>query len=112
VAGLFSGSISDPNQFLISSILHSSTLANNIHGTLLYSSFQRLLEIGFDFMMGRVWFLVSVGARDSLVLHESKAANQGRLREFSSGEDGPLYFSGIIGGAYRLSPGLLLHELE
>jgi len=61
VAGLFSGSISDPNQFLISSILHSSTLANNIHGTLLYSSFQRLLEIGFDFMMGRVWFLVSVG---------------------------------------------------
>lgn len=59
IAGLFGVNMSSPNQFLISSITNSSTLADNIHGTLLYGSLQRMLEIGFDFMIGRIWFLVT-----------------------------------------------------
>jgi 4-hydroxybenzoate polyprenyltransferase len=60
IAGLFGGGASSPNQFLISSMIHSSTLADNIHGTLRYVSLQRMLEIGFDFMLGRIWFLATV----------------------------------------------------
>jgi len=44
-------------QFLQTTIANSATLANNIHGTLLYASFDRLLSIGFDFMMARIWFI-------------------------------------------------------
>jgi len=45
---------------VIPSVSQSSTLADNIHGTLRYASLQRLLEIGFDFMMARVWFITSL----------------------------------------------------
>jgi len=45
--------------FLQNSVTHSQSLVNNIHGTLRYESFQRLFEIGFDFLMGRAWFIIT-----------------------------------------------------
>lgn len=49
-----------PLQFLGSSITNSSTFQNNLHGTLLYGYPVRALEIGFNFLMGKIWFLVAV----------------------------------------------------
>ena len=47
-----------PMQYLGSVILQSSTITNNIHGTLEYSSIERMVEIGFDFLMSKIWFVL------------------------------------------------------
>ncbi len=54
----FGGGHVETHQFIQSSILRSSTLADNIHGTLRYGSLVRMLEIGFDFMIARIWFIL------------------------------------------------------
>ena len=41
-------------------ILNSATFQNNLHGTLLYAYPARALEIGFNFFMGKIWYLVAV----------------------------------------------------
>ena len=60
IAALFGAHSTSVNQFIQTSILHSTTLADNIHGTLRYASLTRMLEISFDFMVGRIWFIVTV----------------------------------------------------
>ena len=59
VSGIFGSHYSGVDQFIQTSILHSSTLADNIHATLRYGSLTRMLEIGFDFMISRIWFIIS-----------------------------------------------------
>ncbi|MEI8248938.1 MAG: UbiA family prenyltransferase [Candidatus Taylorbacteria bacterium] len=49
---------STPMQYIGSVVLQSSTVTNNIHGTLEYGSIQRMVEIGFDFLMSKIWFVV------------------------------------------------------
>ena len=49
---------SNPMQYIGTVILDSSTTLNNIHGTLQYDSVQRMIEVGFDFLMGKLWFLL------------------------------------------------------
>ena len=58
LAQIFSDGHIPVNQYLQSVILHSSTLADNIHGTLHFQTLTRMLEIGFDFMIARVWLLL------------------------------------------------------
>jgi 4-hydroxybenzoate polyprenyltransferase len=48
-----------PLQFLARSIAESATFANNIHGTLIYAYPARALEIGFNFLVGRIWFVIA-----------------------------------------------------
>ena len=50
----------DPVLFFQNSITNSSTVYNNLHNSLQYSSFARFFEVSFNFMMGKVWFLMSV----------------------------------------------------
>lgn len=50
----------EPLVFIKKSIAESSTVANNIHSSLEYSSLTRLIEISFNFMMGKILFLVMV----------------------------------------------------
>jgi 4-hydroxybenzoate polyprenyltransferase len=49
-----------PLIFLGNSIANSSTISNNLHGTLQYSSAVRLLEISFNFIMGKIFFLILI----------------------------------------------------
>lgn len=53
-------STQSPLVFLVKSIENSSTVSNNIHSSLQYSSMTRLLEISFNFIMGKILFLISV----------------------------------------------------
>lgn len=52
------GSGGDPTIFLGKSIVASATFTDNLHTTLLYSSATRALEIGFNFLMAKILFLV------------------------------------------------------
>lgn len=45
--------------FFRDSMKDSATIANNLHGSLVYGSGFRLIEISFNFMMGKVLFLVT-----------------------------------------------------
>jgi len=49
----------EPLQFIINSIAKSATFANNLHGTLQYGSGVRAVEIGFNFLIGRIFFLLA-----------------------------------------------------
>ena len=60
ISNTFTASHATSHEFLQNTITSSQTLANNIHGTLRYSSLERLLEIGFDFMIARIWFIVTI----------------------------------------------------
>jgi 4-hydroxybenzoate polyprenyltransferase len=51
-------SLGDPINFLQKTFTDSHTLANNLHGTLLYSGYVRFFEIAFNFLMGKILFLV------------------------------------------------------
>lgn len=53
---------SGPITFLQNSIANSSTISNNIHGSLQYSSTARLFEISFNFIMGKILFLILVAS--------------------------------------------------
>lgn len=48
--------------FLQYSIINSSTVLNNLHSSLQYSSALRMFEIAFNFMMGKILFLILVAA--------------------------------------------------
>lgn len=48
-----------PLLFFQNSVVESSTIANNIHSSLEYSSGIRLLEVSFNFMMGKILFIIS-----------------------------------------------------
>lgn len=50
----------EPLPFILESIQNSATLDNNLHGSLEYSSGVRLFEVGFNFLMGRILFLVAI----------------------------------------------------
>jgi len=50
----------DPIVFIQNSISESSTMTNNIHSTLRYSSGVRFIEISFNFIMGKILFLISL----------------------------------------------------
>lgn len=50
--------VQQPIVFLQNSIENSSTISNNIHSSLQYSSVVRLLEISFNFIMGKILFLI------------------------------------------------------
>lgn len=52
----------DPVSFFKNVISVSLTTSNNLHGAFLYSSPVRLLEIGFNFIMGKILFLIGVSA--------------------------------------------------
>jgi len=52
--------IQDPMVFLQNSIADSSTISNNLHSSLQYSSVIRLIEISFNFIMGKIMLLISV----------------------------------------------------
>jgi geranylgeranylglycerol-phosphate geranylgeranyltransferase len=49
-----------PLVFLQNSITNSSAISNNIHSSLQYSSVVRLIEIAFNFIMGKILLLISV----------------------------------------------------
>ncbi|OHA94122.1 MAG: hypothetical protein A3E02_00550 [Candidatus Zambryskibacteria bacterium RIFCSPHIGHO2_12_FULL_38_34] len=49
-----------PSFFIQKSIENSATIPNNIHSSLKYSSTVRMFEIAFNFMMGRIIFLILV----------------------------------------------------
>jgi 4-hydroxybenzoate polyprenyltransferase len=49
-----------PIVFFQNSVLNSITISNNLHGSLQYSSALRLFEIAFNFIMGKVLFLILV----------------------------------------------------
>lgn len=51
--------IENPIHFFANAITNSATLGNNLHGALLYGYPARALEVGFNFMMGKVWFLIA-----------------------------------------------------
>lgn len=51
---------SSPLVFLQDSIAESSTASNNIHSSLQYSSYVRFIEISFNFIMGKILFLILV----------------------------------------------------
>lgn len=48
----------EPMEFLLNSINHSSTVANNLHSSLKYSTAVRFFEISFNFLMGKILFLL------------------------------------------------------
>lgn len=50
----------NPIIFFQNSIINSSTISNNLHNSLQYSSMTRLFEISFNFMIGKVLFLIFV----------------------------------------------------
>jgi 4-hydroxybenzoate polyprenyltransferase len=50
---------SGPITFFQNSIAGSSTIANNLHGSLQYGSVVRLIEISFNFMLGKILFIIS-----------------------------------------------------
>jgi len=50
----------EPLVFIKKSIVESSTIANNLHSSLEYSSLNRLIEIAFNFLMGKILFLVTM----------------------------------------------------
>lgn len=50
----------EPILFFGESISKSITIANNLHSSLEYGSYNRLYEIAFNFMMGKVLLLISV----------------------------------------------------
>jgi len=47
-----------PLFFIQESIKNSATISNNINGSLQYSSAVRMFEVAFNFMMGRILFLI------------------------------------------------------
>ncbi len=49
----------EPLTFLTKSIVASGTFTDNLHTTLLYSSANRALETGFNFLMSKILFLIS-----------------------------------------------------
>ena len=53
-------STQNPLVFLQNSIGNSATISNNIHSSLQYSSMTRLLEISFNFIMGKILFLILI----------------------------------------------------
>lgn len=54
--------IQEPLIFLQKSIANSSTITNNLHSSLEYSSVVRLFEIAFNFIMGKVLFFILLTA--------------------------------------------------
>jgi len=48
----------EPLTFIQKSIENSVTISNNLHNSLEYSSFVRLFEIAFNFLIGKVFFLI------------------------------------------------------
>lgn len=50
----------DPIVFLINSTKESSTILNNLHGTLDYGSATRVFEVSFNFIMGKILFLILI----------------------------------------------------
>ena len=53
------GSIANPIHFFANAIANSATFPNNLHSALLYGYPARALEIGFNFVMGKIWFLIT-----------------------------------------------------
>jgi geranylgeranylglycerol-phosphate geranylgeranyltransferase len=53
------GSGNGPTAFLMDSVVRSASFANNLHGTLLYGYAGRAFEIGFNFLMGKILFLLA-----------------------------------------------------
>lgn len=51
----------NPLAYLIKIITESSTLSNNLHSSLQYGSTVRLAEIAFNFMIGKILFLIVAG---------------------------------------------------
>jgi len=51
-----------PLFFIQNSIENSATILNNIHSSLQYSSTVRLFEIAFNFLMGKILFLILIGS--------------------------------------------------
>lgn len=51
-----------PLAFFQNSIANSSTISNNLHSSLQYSSVVRLIEISFNFIMGKILFLILIVA--------------------------------------------------
>jgi 4-hydroxybenzoate polyprenyltransferase len=41
-------------------IIEAATLSSNIHSTVTYVDLDRMIEIGFNFMMGKIWFIVTL----------------------------------------------------
>lgn len=56
VISIFSGS--EPMLFLSRSSISSASFANNLHGSLFYLTDVRALEIGFNFLMSKILFLI------------------------------------------------------
>ena len=61
IASLVGDRSSTAVQFIQSSVLDSVTLSNNIHSTLRYATLVRMMEIGFDFLIGRVFYIITIG---------------------------------------------------
>jgi len=51
-----------PLFFIQKTISESATISNNVHSSLQYSSIVRMFEISFNFMMGKMFFLISVAS--------------------------------------------------
>ena len=50
----------EPFTFIQKSIENSITISNNLHNSLEYSSFVRLFEIAFNFLIGKIFFLILI----------------------------------------------------
>ena len=58
IFGQYGEKPNDPIVFLIDSTRESSTVLNNLHGSLNYSSATRVFEVSFNFIMGKILFLI------------------------------------------------------
>jgi 4-hydroxybenzoate polyprenyltransferase len=105
LAGVFGGGYIETHQFIQTSILQSSTLADNIHGTLRYGSLVRMLEIGFDFMIGRIWFIVSAALAGVWFFTNFKRQTSAILKNSRLGRIVHYIFMVLLGAfvAYRLA---------
>lgn len=52
----------EPLSFIQKTIENSATLTNNLHGSLNYSSLVRVFEIAFNYLMGKIFFLILIVA--------------------------------------------------
>jgi 4-hydroxybenzoate polyprenyltransferase len=46
--------------FVKQSTIEAASLSSNIHSTLTYIDLDRMIEIGFNFMMAKIWFVVTL----------------------------------------------------
>jgi len=60
IAALFGAGTVHPAQFLQTAVLGSATLADSLHGAFRYASLGDLVDNGFSFLIGRLWYVIAI----------------------------------------------------